>query len=165
MIFQKPLESWTITSPFGPRNVPGISAYHNGIDLRAAINTPVFAIADGKVFNSYYNELGGKQLLVDHADGYRSGFAHLTKSIVNNGDTVKKGQLIAYTGNTGASNAPHLHFTMKQNNIPLDPEKIDYEKKKDQSPWWPGIPLPEPSARNVGLVIIALIAFYLFSRK
>jgi murein DD-endopeptidase len=104
-----------ITSGFGARTAPttGASTYHNGIDLAAPIGTAVYAPASGTVNSLYTNSEGGKQLLMKHDTGFISGFAHLASYAVAIGQSVRKGQLIAYTGNTGNTTGPHLHFSLK----------------------------------------------------
>jgi hypothetical protein len=71
---------------------------------------------DGVVEKIYSNGKGGKQLVVRHSDGSRSGFAHLNDYVVKIGDNISKGQKIALSGNTGNSSGPHLHFTFKDSN-------------------------------------------------
>ena len=115
MSFVMPLKSIKITSGFGDRKAPikGASTEHNGIDLAADINTPVYAPMDGVVEKIYMNDKGGKQLIIRHPDGSRSGFAHLNDYDVSIGDQVTKGQVVALSGNTGNSSGPHLHFTFR----------------------------------------------------
>jgi len=105
-----------ITSAFGTRKHPvtGVTKLHNGVDLRAKTGTPVYSPADGNVTGSYYSSGGGNQLIIEHpSKDLRSGYAHLDRRVVSKGQKVRKGQLIAYTGATGAVTAAHLHFTLK----------------------------------------------------
>lgn len=110
-----PVNNFKITSGFGHRDAPikGASSNHNGVDLAVPVNSPVFAPMDGVVEKIYFNDKGGKQLVVRHSDGTRSGYAHLNDYIVNVGDKVTRGQKIALSGNTGNSSGPHLHFTFR----------------------------------------------------
>ena len=129
MEFSKPLVYLTVTSPFGNRTHPitgEIDSFHNGVDFLAVVGTPVYSLADGKIDNVYYNDTGGNQITINHPEGYRSGYAHLSDTLVEPGSTVKAGQLIAYSGNTGGSTGPHLHFTVKKNGEYINPETIDY---------------------------------------
>lgn len=89
---------------------------HNGLDLNAPLKTPVKAAADGKIFfegygknSSMMGDIAGICCIIDHGDVY-TGYAHLSSTIINNGDVVKKGQIIGYSGSTGVSTGPHLHF-------------------------------------------------------
>lgn len=123
--------SWPVTgrisSGFGPRTHPITGEkgkFHNGIDIAIPSNTPIFSPAKGTVKNVYYNSSGGNSLVIAHTNGFTSGYAHLTKSIVSIGEKVDKGQIIAYSGNTGSSTAPHLHFTLKNSSGEyVDPQK------------------------------------------
>ncbi len=115
-----------VTSPFGKRDAPkeGASTDHKGIDIGIKTGTKVKAPADGTVTSVYSNSAGGNQVIIKHSNGFQTGYAHLSKSIVKKGDKVKRGQVIAYSGNTGNSTAPHLHFSMRdpKNNY-VDPQK------------------------------------------
>jgi hypothetical protein len=113
--FTAPVKNYKITSGFGQRKAPteGASKDHNGVDLAVPLNSPVFSPMDGVVENVYFNDKGGKQVIIKHADGSKSGFAHLNDYAVSIGDEVTKGQQIALSGNTGKSTGPHLHFTFR----------------------------------------------------
>ncbi|GAB4049423.1 M23 family metallopeptidase [Spirosoma litoris] len=106
-----------ITSAFGNRVTPtaGASTDHTGIDLSAPVGTPVKCPADGTVTNVYTTGSGGNQLTIKHDNGLTTGYAHLSRYGVKSGDKVLAGQLIAYTGNTGTTTGPHLHFSVKDN--------------------------------------------------
>ena len=115
-----------ISSDFGNRIHPvtGILSHHNGIDIAVPTGTAVKSPADGKIINLYSNSVGGKQLVVKHTNGFTTGFAHLSEYAVSQGDTVKKNQIIAKTGATGAVTGPHLHLTVKNaDGNYLDPKK------------------------------------------
>ncbi len=111
----RPLNSWTITSPFGNRVHPitGDLKFHNGIDLSASVGTPIFAPDPGKVDSWLENSVGGKQMIIQHDNGMRTGYAHLNERVINKGSRVNAGDIIAYTGKTGAVTGAHLHFNMK----------------------------------------------------
>jgi murein DD-endopeptidase MepM/ murein hydrolase activator NlpD len=110
-----PVKGFKLTSGFGHRSAPlkGASTEHNGLDLAVPVDTDVYSPMDGVVKSIYYNGKGGNQLIVEHPDGSRSGFAHLNSYKVKVGDNILKGQLIALSGNTGNSSGPHLHFTYR----------------------------------------------------
>lgn len=89
---------------------------HNGIDYMFPMNTPVYAAADGVVdfegdgrFDPWTTWMGGIYIRLKHSDMY-TGYAHLNRTVVDKGQRVTKGQLIGYSGSTGASTGPHLHF-------------------------------------------------------
>ena len=116
--FMIPVKNFTITSGFGIRKAPKgpkgpASTNHNGLDLAVPENSDVFAPMDGIVKSIYYNDQGGNQLIVQHPDGSRSGYAHLNGYKVKVGDQIGRGQVIALSGNTGNSNGAHLHFTFR----------------------------------------------------
>lgn len=86
--------------------------YHNGTDIAVPVGTPIVAPEDGKVTLANYTESGGHQLRLELATGYVVGFAHLSKRLVQEGDTVQRGQTVALSGNTGRTTGPHVHVTL-----------------------------------------------------
>lgn len=117
-----PLDELYVTSPFGLRNYKNMK-WHNGIDLRAKIGTAVYAVSDGIVKVAKINEGGintgyGKYVVIEHND-FCSLYAHLDSYIVKVGQKIKAGQLIGYSGNTGDSEGPHLHFEIRLGNYNL----------------------------------------------
>lgn len=109
-----PIEYNGITSKFGYRIHPTLNRkeFHRGTDLKAAMNTPVYATADGVVeWAGFHKSSGyGNLIILEHVYGFKSYFGHLNKVVIKSGQFVKKGQLIAYTGSSGMSNGPHLHY-------------------------------------------------------
>jgi murein DD-endopeptidase MepM/ murein hydrolase activator NlpD len=121
-----------ITSKFGNRTHPvtGVNKFHNGIDIGIPIGTNIYAPESGKVSGTLINDVGGKQLLITHDNGIRTGYAHLDYRFVTDGQRVRQGQVIAKSGNTGATTGAHLHFTMKDaNGNFLDPSKYYFNQK------------------------------------
>ncbi len=111
-------------SSFGMRYHPILKVVrpHTGIDLSAPQGTPIYATADGKVLEAGYSAGGfGKKVLVDHGFGYRTLYGHCSEVLVNPGQLVKRGEVIAKVGNTGLSKAPHLHYEVHINGRPVDP--------------------------------------------
>jgi beta-lactamase regulating signal transducer with metallopeptidase domain len=127
--FVNPLPSGKKTVGFGPAPNPftGKEWQHIGIDLKAKLNTPVQACADGtiiKVQNEYTGDDGrGKDLIVQHRDGFSSRYSHLNSIKVKVGDSVSAGDVIAAVGSTGRSTGPHLHFEVMRDGKPVDPEE------------------------------------------
>lgn len=114
------------TGKFGWRNHPILKRkeFHRGIDLRAKKMTPVRAPANGVVeFAGYHKDSGlGYLVIIDHNYGFRTTYAHLSKKFpAKAGSFVKKGDIIAYTGNSGLSTGPHLHYEVRFITRPLDP--------------------------------------------
>lgn len=122
--FLWPVEWQGVTSEWGYRVDPitgAEKAKHSGIDLRARIGTPVHAPATGIVRNAGWMRGYGRIVIIDHDNGYSTRFAHLDEYLVEVGDTVEKGHLIAKTGNTGRSTGPHLHYEIRRDESPLNP--------------------------------------------
>lgn len=117
-----------ISSPFGQRTHPvtGVPSFHNGVDIAAAIGTPVVAPMRGTVLSIFTTNAGGLQLILEHPGGTirRTGYAHLNKVNVQIGEEVMQGEQIAEVGNTGRSTGPHLHFTMRDAGLNyVDPQQ------------------------------------------
>lgn len=115
-----------ITSHFGHRIHPISKSkqYHNGIDFRAKVNTPIVASSDGVVTNASLEGKWGNLIIIKHSDGYETLYAHLNKFNCKKNQIVKKGEIIGYTGKTGLIKGPHLHFAIKHNDEYVNP--IDY---------------------------------------
>ena len=100
-----------VTSVFGPRPSPtaGASSNHGAIDIGVRY-VPVYAPAAGKVIIARWLSGYGNYVMIDHGNGYYTGFGHLSSFNVSQGQTVSRGQQIATSGNTGISTGPHLHY-------------------------------------------------------
>ncbi len=96
-----------------------------GTDFACKVGTPVYAARTGRVKVAVYGKgSGGTMIEISHAKGtQRSGYKHLSKIVVKVGQRVTPGQLIGYSGNTGASTGPHLHFDMRVMRRYVDPMK------------------------------------------
>lgn len=118
-----PLVSYTLTSPFGMRTHPITGEYkmHNGIDMAAPEGTPIYAAKGGQVSIAAYSASAGNYVQINHGDGYRSVYMHMTGYTVKPGQYVAQGQLIGYVGNTGASKGNHLHFGISLNGSYVNP--------------------------------------------
>lgn len=111
-------------SGFGRRMHPILKVWkkHTGIDFRAPIGTPIYATADATVEFCGVSRNGyGKHIDLNHGYGYATKYAHLSKISVKKGDKVKRGDLIGYTGNTGLSKGPHLHYELSHNGQKINP--------------------------------------------
>ena len=109
-----------LSSPFGPR----WGTMHNGIDLAVPTGTPVKAASEGRVTFSGYNGGYGYLVIIDHGNGVETRYAHHSRNIVQVGQRVDRGQTIAYSGNTGNSTGPHLHFEIRHRGAPVDPQRF-----------------------------------------
>jgi murein DD-endopeptidase MepM/ murein hydrolase activator NlpD len=106
-----PLAKLRVTSGRGWRTHPvtGNHAFHEGIDLRAYFE-PVYAIMDGRVEDVGEDDRSGSWIRLRHKGGMLSSYAHLSRRLVSKGDLIRSGGVIAVSGNSGRSTAPHLHF-------------------------------------------------------
>jgi murein DD-endopeptidase MepM/ murein hydrolase activator NlpD len=112
-----PVDSPSVSSPFGTR----WGRLHAGIDLQAGVGTPLYAAKAGKVESAGWESGYGQYTCIDHGGGLSTCYAHQSRVSVQAGASVQAGQLIGYAGNTGASQAPHLHFETRQNGEPVNP--------------------------------------------
>lgn len=122
--FSLPVPGGIVTSRFGGNRIYNggvLAAHHAGIDFRRAIGEPVYATADGRVVAAQPFEVRGNVIILDHAYGVFSQYAHLSEFHVQAGQYVRRGQLIGGAGATGRVNGPHLHFEIIVNGIPVDP--------------------------------------------
>ena len=121
----RPVNGGWITSRFEYRKSPftGRREFHHGLDIAASIDTPVIASADGKII--YCGTKGGlgKAVIVDHGRGIMTRYGHLNKIVAKKGDTVNREDILGMVGNTGQSTGPHLHYEVRVNGVPVDPEK------------------------------------------
>ena len=121
-----PTDAPVITSQFGKRHVKGGSSNHQGIDLRAKpIGQPIYAAEAGTV--SYVNPKSYGAIWIEQQDGLQARYLHNSKILVKKGDKVKAGQMIALSGGTDkfgnvSHYPPHLHFEIRRNGKPIDPE-------------------------------------------
>ena len=123
---KSPLKYVHVTSRFGGRKHPLLGYYHThqGVDFAAAIGPPVWSVADGTVTRAVRGDrAAGNFVFVRHANGIETGYLHLSRFAegVRVGARVKQKQVIAYSGNTGRSTGPHLHFAMKRGGKHINP--------------------------------------------
>ena len=131
-----PLEG-RVTSGLGARRAPlrGASTDHGGIDIAVPIGTPVVAPADGVVEFAGPRGRGGNTVLIRHADGRVTGYAHLDSINVKAGDRVTQGTAFAASGNTGNSTGPHLHFSARDaQGRRIDPRSIVGQPAQNATP-------------------------------
>ena len=114
-----------VSSPFNPRRlhpVTGRVAPHKGVDFSMPIGTLVIAPADGTVEKIAYQANGaGRYVVIRHSREYQTVYMHLSRPLVKAGQSVKKGERIALSGNTGRSTGPHLHYEFHINGRPVNP--------------------------------------------
>ena len=118
-----------MASGYGWRSDPFTKARkkHYGMDFTAPRGTPVYATGPGKVTRADASASGfGKHIRIDHGFGYESLYAHLSKYNVRKGQRIKRGDLIGFVGNTGRSQAPHLHYEIRKNKERINPINFYY---------------------------------------
>jgi murein DD-endopeptidase MepM/ murein hydrolase activator NlpD len=120
-----PARGW-LTSNFGIRRSPFSNerTMHEGIDIAARTGTPVYATAAGIVSRSFFENGYGKLIVIDHGYGYKTYYGHNSKLVVKVGQRVKRGDLVASSGNTGSSTGAHVHYEVRLNGVPINPRKF-----------------------------------------
>lgn len=119
-----PLTQYRLSSPFGMRFHPILkrNRMHNGVDMAAPANTPIYAARGGLIITTAYQKDGaGNYVQIDHGDGYRTIYMHMIQYVVRAGDYVVPGQIIGYVGSTGLSSGNHLHFGISKNGVYVNP--------------------------------------------
>jgi murein DD-endopeptidase MepM/ murein hydrolase activator NlpD len=155
-------EGYTVNarSPFGWRVHPitGKRTFHHGIDVALPVGTPLTAPADGVVVKKGNGPSGGVTLILKHEDNRHTVYYHLQKpSHLAKGAQVKRGELIAFSGNTGASTGPHLHMELRRSarwgdtvdpmpyfQAEETPEPVKPEPVEIPKPLPPGVPINKP---------------------
>lgn len=138
MDFIHPVGTEKISSGYGYRKDPFTNkiSFHKGLDYSVPINTLVYPSLNGIVIKSDYEPSYGNRILIDHGNGIKTLYAHLNRSLVKTGEYVTQDTEIAYSGNSGRSTAPHLHFSIFINDKSVDPSKflkLPLESKKQKS--------------------------------
>jgi murein DD-endopeptidase MepM/ murein hydrolase activator NlpD len=123
-----PVKGW-VTSGFGPRVSPFTEkpAWHDGLDIGAAANAPVQAPAQGRVTMVAFDPKLGNMVKLDHGFGIETLYGHLAKSLVKEGQRVKRGEVVGLVGSSGLATGPHLHYMVKVYGQTLDPVKYILE--------------------------------------
>jgi murein DD-endopeptidase MepM/ murein hydrolase activator NlpD len=119
-----PVKGW-LTSTFGVRRDPfdGQRRMHEGLDIATRTGTPVVATAAGIVREVGTEPGYGKLVAIDHGYGYSTLYAHNSRILVKVGQRVKRGDKLAAAGNTGRSSGPHVHYEVRLNGVPVNPNK------------------------------------------
>jgi len=114
-----------LLSSFGARTDPfsGEGAMHTGVDLSAAMGTPVHAAGDGTVVHASWGGQYGNLVIIDHGDGVQTWYAHLSRFLVVPGQEIRRGEVLGKSGATGRVTAPHLHYEVRLGGTPVNPYK------------------------------------------
>jgi murein DD-endopeptidase MepM/ murein hydrolase activator NlpD len=113
-----------IASGFGVRIDPvyKVRKMHGGLDFTAPQGTPIYATADGRVSEASFNAGGfGNHVIINHGYGYETLYGHMYRMKVRAGQTIKRGEVIGWVGNTGKSTGPHCHYEVHKNGNPVNP--------------------------------------------
>jgi murein DD-endopeptidase MepM/ murein hydrolase activator NlpD len=119
----RPVDVGWLSSRFGFRNDPftGQQTFHRGLDFSTPVGTPVRVTGDGTVAAVQTQRGFGKVVKVDHGNGVTTVYAHLDRILVKKGQAVSRGAVIAESGNSGRSSAPHLHYEIRLAGRPVNP--------------------------------------------
>ena len=134
----KLVEKYPAMSPINPQDITRISSFygermhpiyrskqiHRGIDFASPKGTPVVATGDGTVTGTKSWGGYGRQVTIEHKDGYYTRYAHLSKILVDKGDVVAAGDTVGQVGSTGLSTGNHLHYEISHQNKVIDPMSI-----------------------------------------
>ncbi|HKK90374.1 MAG TPA: M23 family metallopeptidase [Desulfobacteraceae bacterium] len=120
----RPVKGW-VTSSFGYRKSPftGKKEFHSGLDIANRKGTKIVATAKGTVSLAREKMFIGKVVVIDHGHGTVTKFGHLDKILVKRGETVNRGDVIGFMGNTGRSTGPHVHYEITISGVSVNPEK------------------------------------------
>lgn len=128
MLMKTPVDGARITSSFGMRFHPvlGYSRMHKGVDFGVPIGTPVMAAGSGTIAFMGWSNGYGRFVKVNHGNGFATGYGHLSRFTpgLHIGSRVRQAQIIAFSGNTGMSTGPHLHYETLVNNEQVNPLKL-----------------------------------------
>ncbi len=117
-----PTRGW-LSSRFGYRTSPFTKKkeFHRGIDISARSGSPILSPANGMVIFNGWKRGYGRVVVMKHARGFKTKYAHLKKSLIKKGQYVKKGTKIGLVGSSGRTTGPHLHYEVHLNNAPVNP--------------------------------------------
>lgn len=115
--------SWPVNGRISSRYGMRWGAMHHGVDIAVNTGTPVRAAAAGRVSFAGWNGGYGYLVVIDHGQGVETRYAHNSRIVVKVGQQVKRGDIVAYSGNTGRSTGPHLHFEIRYRGASVDPLK------------------------------------------
>ena len=126
-VMQRPVVG-RLTSSFGMRRHPllGYSRLHQGIDIGAPTGTPIVAASDGVVTYAGWHGGHGNFVKLQHGGGLGTGYGHMSRIAVRNGERVRQGEIIGYVGSTGLSTGPHLHYEVYRNGVPVNPASVTF---------------------------------------
>jgi murein DD-endopeptidase MepM/ murein hydrolase activator NlpD len=137
MFLRIPMKFGRMTSRYSIRRFHPVSKRykaHTGIDYGAPTGTPIFATANGRVIFSGRKGGYGKLIIVKHPNGYQTYYGHCSRLLKKKGQLVEQGQVIARVGSTGISTGPHVHYEVRVNGKPINPNKVKKSRGKPLKP-------------------------------
>ena len=137
MFLRTPMKFGKMTSSYSIRRFHPVSkSYkaHTGIDYGAPMGTPILATANGRVTFAGWKGGYGKLLIVKHANGYQTYYGHCSRLLKKRGQLVEQGEVIARVGRTGVATGPHVHYEVRVNGKPIDPNRVKKSKGQPLSP-------------------------------
>ncbi len=165
-------ENWPITSSFGWRIIDGVSNYHKGVDFGIDVGTAVPATENGTVESAGWDSSGGGNMVViDHGNGVETAYMHFSQFAVSGGQSVSKGQIIGYSGNTGHSTGPHLHVGYYRNGQAINPvpyllaQGWDFTNMPTSDGFFTGFDLDLWGYSNPGDAVWNFSGFYEFGKS
>jgi len=126
-----------INSQYGIRKHPflGIKRHHCGLDINVNTNNAVYATASGYIEEVKHKKNGyGNYIIINHGNGYKTRYAHLSKITVQKNDIIEQGVIIGYTGKSGMATGPHLHYEVIYDDNPINPISIITDNKDEYIP-------------------------------
>jgi murein DD-endopeptidase MepM/ murein hydrolase activator NlpD len=137
-LMRTPINGARLTSGFGNRRHPvlGYTRMHAGVDFGAPIGTPIYAAGDGIVARAGVMGGYGNVVDLDHDATWSTRYAHISRFApgLRSGDRVTQGQVIAFSGNTGRSTGPHLHYEVRRNGQPINPMGVGVPTGRSLAP-------------------------------
>ncbi len=137
MFLRTPVKFGKMTSAFSIRRFHPVSKRykaHTGIDYGAPTGTPIFATANGRVTFAGWKSGYGKLIIIKHPNGYQTYYGHCSRLLKKPGQLVEQGQLIARVGQTGIATGPHVHYEVRVNGKPIDPNTVKKSRGKPLNP-------------------------------
>ena len=125
-LMKTPVNGSRLSSGFGMRLHPvlGYSAMHRGVDFAAPIGSPILAAGDGTIERAGPFSTYGNYVKIRHANGYETGYAHVSRVAVRPGERVRQGEVIGYVGETGRATGPHLHYEVLKGGSQINPMSL-----------------------------------------
>jgi murein DD-endopeptidase MepM/ murein hydrolase activator NlpD len=137
MFLRTPVKFGKMTSSFSIRRFHPVSKRykaHTGIDYGAPTGTSIFATANGRVTFAGWKSGYGKLIIIKHPNGYQTYYGHCSRLLKKPGQLVEQGQLIALVGQTGVATGPHVHYEVRVNGKPIDPNTVKKSRGKPLNP-------------------------------